>query len=291
MKLIKNDRIFALLVTMGTCLAAEAQFTLTGINTTVGIASTLQSINANTAAMLEAKNQANRVVLRGTRLSEPASGQGGIDPSNSGGQPEVGGEVGRSQSGRPPMVNPLPGVGEGENTDVDDPFAQDPGNGGDGSENNGQKVYFAPNGKPFPSHWGAPPAIQTRDLRELPGGYGSGSGTLANWIQKNLDKDAGPATGGNQTQTGQGEVCQIVVYGTSWCGYCTKTKDLLKGQGVTFSDKDIEKDAEARSEMEIKLAASGLDKGGVPVVDFCGRIVVGFNEGLLLELCKNQGKK
>ena len=94
MKLIKNDRIFALLVTMGTCLAAEAQFTLTGINTTVGIASTLQSINANTAAMLEAKNQANRVVLRGTRLSEPASGQGGIDPSNSGGQPEVGGEVG-----------------------------------------------------------------------------------------------------------------------------------------------------------------------------------------------------
>ena len=82
-----------------------------------------------------------------------------------------------------------------------------------------------------------------------------------------------------------------MVYGTSWCGYCTKTKDLLKGQGVTFADKDIEKDAEARSEMEIKLAASGLDKGGVPVVDFCGRIIVGFNEGLLLELCKNQGKK
>jgi len=50
-----------------------------------------------------------------------------------------------------------------------------------------------PDGKPvrkhFPKHWGDPPAIQTRDYRKLPGGYGFGSGTLANWIQKNLDND------------------------------------------------------------------------------------------------------
>ena len=42
----------------------------------------------------------------------------------------------------------------------------------------------------FPKHWGEPPRIQTRDLRPLPGGYGQGSSTLANWIQKNLDQDA-----------------------------------------------------------------------------------------------------
>lgn len=52
------------------------------------------------------------------------------------------------------------------------------------------KTYKAPNGKPFPAHWGEPPRIQTRDIRPLPGGYGRGSGTLANWIQKNLDRDA-----------------------------------------------------------------------------------------------------
>ena len=51
-------------------------------------------------------------------------------------------------------------------------------------------VYKAPNGKAFPKHWGAPPRIQTRDLRPLPGGYGRGSGTLARWIQQNLDRDA-----------------------------------------------------------------------------------------------------
>ena len=42
----------------------------------------------------------------------------------------------------------------------------------------------------FPAHWGEPPAAQTFDLRPLPGGYGEGSGTLAKWIQSNLDKDA-----------------------------------------------------------------------------------------------------
>jgi len=48
----------------------------------------------------------------------------------------------------------------------------------------------APAPKKFPAHWGEPPAVQTRDLRPLPGGYGEGSGTLAKWIQDNLDKDA-----------------------------------------------------------------------------------------------------
>ncbi len=42
----------------------------------------------------------------------------------------------------------------------------------------------------FPNHWGPPPAVQTRDLRDLPGGYGRGSSTLAGWIQENLDRDA-----------------------------------------------------------------------------------------------------
>jgi hypothetical protein len=43
--------------------------------------------------------------------------------------------------------------------------------------------------KLFPGHWGDPPNRQTRDLRPLPGGYGRGSGTLAQWIQENLDRD------------------------------------------------------------------------------------------------------
>jgi hypothetical protein len=43
--------------------------------------------------------------------------------------------------------------------------------------------------KSYPEHWGEPPAFQTRDYRELPGGYGYGRSTLARWIEMNLQKD------------------------------------------------------------------------------------------------------
>ena len=56
------------------------------------------------------------------------------------------------------------------------------------------KIYQSPSGKAYPAHWGAPPLRQTRDLQPLPGGYGNGSGTLARWIQENLDLDALPKT-------------------------------------------------------------------------------------------------
>ena len=41
----------------------------------------------------------------------------------------------------------------------------------------------------FPSHWGKPPAIQTKDYRPLPGNFGMGSSTLANWIKDKIAED------------------------------------------------------------------------------------------------------
>lgn len=65
----------------------------------------------------------------------------------------------------------------------------------------------APAPKKFPEHWGEPPPLQTRDLRPLPGGYGEGSGTLARWIQQNLDKDAaGPSLVQPRQPDGSGAV-------------------------------------------------------------------------------------
>jgi len=43
--------------------------------------------------------------------------------------------------------------------------------------------------KKFPPHWGRPPAIQTKDIRPLPGGFGQGSSTLAGWIDRNIKSD------------------------------------------------------------------------------------------------------
>lgn len=53
----------------------------------------------------------------------------------------------------------------------------------------------APEARRFPTHWGSPPAVQTSDMRPLPGGFGEGSGTLATWIQDNLDQDAAASAG------------------------------------------------------------------------------------------------
>jgi hypothetical protein len=50
-------------------------------------------------------------------------------------------------------------------------------------------IYYSPDGKEYPREWGEPPTAQTMDLVPLPGGYGQGSSTLADWIQQNLDAD------------------------------------------------------------------------------------------------------
>ena len=51
-------------------------------------------------------------------------------------------------------------------------------------------IYLSPSGKPFPVVWGQPPAIQTKDYRPLPYGYGNGSSTLYHWIMKNKFKES-----------------------------------------------------------------------------------------------------
>lgn len=63
--------------------------------------------------------------------------------------------------------------------------------------------------KNYPAHWGAPPTVQTKDLRPLPGGYGMGSGTLAKWIQKNLDQDAKQKPGVDQEKAGAANAEEI----------------------------------------------------------------------------------
>ena len=64
--------------------------------------------------------------------------------------------------------------------------------------------------KEYPAHWGAPPRVQTRDLRPLPGGYGRGSSTLAGWIQKNLDQDAKAPADPKKEKTDNAEEIQKV---------------------------------------------------------------------------------
>ncbi len=241
-----NDlkRIAALFGVVCLVSSVHGQFTLGGINTTMGVMGTLQSINVKSGAMLGAINEANRLALRGQRPGTDGngpieSGEVGIlgaDPNEPAGQPddpfaslpdpddpferdgnpgedleEIDPDSGLDMSDDPFSEDIVPGADtEGFNSDLgldpaNDPFDANPpeddmpGVGDKNSVDSGdsveppedpENVHIAPNGKQFPTHWGAPPALQTRDLRPLPGGYGNGSSTLAGWIQQNLERDA-----------------------------------------------------------------------------------------------------
>jgi glutaredoxin 3 len=42
---------------------------------------------------------------------------------------------------------------------------------------------------------------------------------------------------------------EIVMYATSWCGYCARARRLLQNKGVAFREIDLDDHPEARSEM------------------------------------------
>ena len=72
---------------------------------------------------------------------------------------------------------------------------------------------------------------------------------------------------------------QVVVYGTTWCGYCRKARAYFNRHNIYFEDKDIEKDPSARAEVVRKCAAAGNRfNGSVPVIDVHGHILHGFSE-------------
>ena len=64
-----------------------------------------------------------------------------------------------------------------------------PGTGGPDPRPEVEKPEPRPKPRPFPPHWGRPPAIQTKDIRPLPGGFGQGSSTLVSWIESNIKSD------------------------------------------------------------------------------------------------------
>ena len=65
----------------------------------------------------------------------------------------------------------------------------------------------------------------------------------------------------------------VIMYMTSWCGYCRKARDYIHSLGVNLIEYNIEKDASKREEM---LRKSGGSKG-VPVIDVEGIIIRGYS--------------
>ena len=50
-----------------------------------------------------------------------------------------------------------------------------------------------------------------------------------------------------------------------------------------FVERDIEEDPTAAADMRSRAAAAGLHPSGIPVIDFRGRIILGFDRSALEE--------
>jgi glutaredoxin 3 len=64
----------------------------------------------------------------------------------------------------------------------------------------------------------------------------------------------------------------ITIYTTPTCAFCHMAKQYFQQKGVEYAEKDVSVDHAAAKEMVEKSRQLG-----VPVIDFDGQIVVGFD--------------
>lgn len=82
-----------------------------------------------------------------------------------------------------------------------------------------------------------------------------------------------PAPAMNLTDADKSKL-DVVLYSTSWCGYCRRARAWMTANGVPFVEKDIEKDPDANAEYRSKSGGYG----GVPLIDVNGTMVRGFDQ-------------
>ena len=71
---------------------------------------------------------------------------------------------------------------------------------------------------------------------------------------------------------------KVVLYATSWCGYCEKTRDLFEQRNIQYIELDIESSLEGKTEFD-QLGAKGI-----PLVLIKGRVVEGYAPNAVLNL-------
>ncbi len=70
---------------------------------------------------------------------------------------------------------------------------------------------------------------------------------------------------------------KVIMYITSWCGYCRKAREYLQSLRVDLVEYDVEKNPSKGKEM---LSKSGGSRG-VPLIDVEGIIIRGYSPGAI----------
>jgi len=72
----------------------------------------------------------------------------------------------------------------------------------------------------------------------------------------------------------------VVLYATSWCGYCKKTRELLEKNNIEYIEHDIEHSAVGKNEYD------KLNGRGVPLMLIAGEVIRGYDPKSILRLAK-----
>jgi glutaredoxin 3 len=78
---------------------------------------------------------------------------------------------------------------------------------------------------------------------------------------------------------------KLTIYTTSTCHWCKKTKEFLKENKISYTEKDATKSLNQKEMIE----KSG--QTGVPVLDIDGEIIVGYAPDEILKLVRRGKKK
>ncbi|MFK7815850.1 MAG: glutaredoxin family protein [Gammaproteobacteria bacterium] len=71
---------------------------------------------------------------------------------------------------------------------------------------------------------------------------------------------------------------EVILYATSWCGYCEKARELLTKNNIKFHEYDIEKSPEGREQFK------RLGGRGVPMLLINGEVLKGYDPSKIIEL-------
>jgi glutaredoxin len=64
----------------------------------------------------------------------------------------------------------------------------------------------------------------------------------------------------------------VVLYGTTWCGYCKKARQYFQKTGIAFTEYDVEKSAKGKSDYH------AMQGNGVPIILVGEKRMNGFSE-------------
>jgi glutaredoxin len=120
---------------------------------------------------------------------------------------------------------------------------------------------------------------QPRNVRPAPGAAAARSGGFGKWLLLLVVLAAAlwyvkPAwlNGAPPPDADRYGQPEVVLYATSWCGYCKAAREFFAANGIEYTELDIERSSAAQQ------GHRELGGGGVPLIVVGDTVIHGFNQ-------------